>query len=223
VLELAAQEPCVVPAIGLHPWFIPEASPGWEDRLEQQLRAHAAAVGECGLDFALPEADHERQVAALLPQWRLAVALDRPLTLHCRKAFDVLADVARTEGLPRPGAVVHAWSGSPEQLRTLQDLGFHMGFGCSLAHPDNRRGPACVRASRLDRLHLETDSPDLPPRFLPDWPADRPNEPAQLRLPLATLARLLQLEAGPLATRLQANATAVFGGLLNAERVQEGR
>lgn len=211
VLELAACEPGVIPALGLHPWFAGEAAPGWERRLEPLLRDSGATVGECGLDFVLPGADTAAQERVLRLQWRLALSLDRPLTLHCRKGFHRLAALAREEGTPRRGAVVHAWSGSPEQLLELQDLGFHFGFGCSLAHPDNRRGPACARAARLDRLHLETDSPDLAPRFLPDWPAEGLNEPAHLPLALEAMARFRELPAPILAAQLAANAERVFG------------
>lgn len=210
VLALAALEPGVVPALGLHPWYVAEAETGWELRLEALLRASGAAVGECGLDFVLPEADREAQERALRHQWRLALALDRPLTLHCRKAFHRLAALALEEGMPRRGAVVHAWSGSPAQLEELQAVGFSFGFGASLGHPENRRGPDCVRAARPDRLHLETDSPDLAPRYLPDWPTERLNEPSTLPLVLEAMARHRGVSPEVLAPVLAANAARVF-------------
>lgn len=210
VLSLTVLEPGIVPALGLHPWFAGEADAGWEQRLEALLGTSHAAVGECGLDFVLPGADREDQERVLRIQWRLALALDRPLTLHCRKAFHRLAAIAREEGMPRRGAVVHAWSGSPAQLVELQALGFSFGFGASLGHPENRRGPDCVRAARPDRLHLETDSPDLAPRYLPDWPAERLNEPSTLPLVLEAMARHRGMSPEALAPVLADNAARVF-------------
>ncbi len=223
VLGLTALHPGVIPMLGLHPWFVAEASTNWAQHLEAGLRTHRAGLGECGLDFVLPNADQNAQERAFRVQWRLALSLARPITLHCRKAFHRLAAVAREEGPNPHGAVVHAWSGSPEQLLELQELGFHFGFGCSLAHPDNRRGPACVKEAHLDRLHLETDSPDLAPRFLPGWPQDALNEPAQLPLVLEAMARHRNEPIQELTTRLNANATDVFGGLLDLKTVEEGR
>lgn len=214
VLALAARHADVVPLLGLHPWYVGQATPGWVDRLEAQLQAHPeAGIGEAGLDFALEELreeDRQRQEDALRAQLRLAKALDRPLSLHCRRAWEPLATLAREEGLPARGAVVHAFSGSAETARELQALGFHLSFGCGLARPGAAKAARALRAVSLDRLLLETDAPDLPPRHLPGWEA-RPNEPAALRVALAAAAQLLGLGEEDLAARIEANAARIFG------------
>lgn len=213
VLALREAHEGVIPMLGLHPWFVGEAAPGWTDRLEALLAATGAGVGECGLDFALESFDRELQVVALRCHLRLARALDRPLTLHVRRAWEALIQVVREEGLPEAGAAIHAYSGSAETARELQSLGFHLGFGCGLARPDAHRARKAVRAVARDRLLLETDSPDLAPRHLPGDAEGRPNEPANLRIALQAAAEARQEALESLAAAAEASALALFGNI----------
>lgn len=58
VADLAAAHPGIVPAYGLHPWYISPRSPDWSAALAARLAANPrAAVGEIGLDHAI--ADHD--------------------------------------------------------------------------------------------------------------------------------------------------------------------
>ncbi len=180
VLGLAKAHAGVVPMLGLHPWHAAEARTGWPRRLEELLRESGAGLGECGLDFAVEGCDRDAQEAALRRQLRLARALEVPLAVHCRKAWESLGRLIREAGLPAAGALVHAFSGSAETAREMQELGFSLSFGCSIADPKNRRAARVLPAVWPERLLFETDAPDLPPRHLEDWPPGAPNEPAQL-------------------------------------------
>lgn len=62
VLELAAAYPgIIVPALGLHPWYLEQTEDGWEKRLEESLKQNPQAlVGECGFD-RLKNPDFGRQ------------------------------------------------------------------------------------------------------------------------------------------------------------------
>jgi TatD DNase family protein len=214
VLELAREHTSILPMLGLHPWYVGEARPEWAASLAGLLRTNRAGVGEVGLDFALEDTNRELQEAVLRTQLRLARELDRPLSLHCRRAWERLLLLLREEGLPAAGAVIHAYSGSPETARELQALGAHIAFGCSLANPANHRGAKAVRAVAEDRLLLETDAPDIPPRHLPDWGEGRPNEPANLPLVLEAAARLRGDDPERLGEAVHANACRVFAGLM---------
>lgn len=209
VLELAAHHADIVPMLGLHPWFVGEAREGWRNRLEDLFRtSQPFGVGECGLDFALPEADRATQETAFRAQLRLAVALDRPLSIHCRRAWERLITLAREEGLPAAGAVIHAYSGSAEVAHELQALGFHLAFGASLLSPENRRAAKAVVAVDADRLLFETDAPDMAPL---GWEADRPNEPANIMAVAQAAARLRGEDAATLAARVHIQSLRLFG------------
>jgi TatD DNase family protein len=203
VLELAAREAGVVPMLGLHPWHVGEAAQGWDVRLRGLLQASPAGVGECGLDFALG-ADRNAQISALEAQWQMAIALDRPLSLHCRKAFDAIFALNEKFGLPCKGAVIHAFSGSKEQAGVAIRRGFYISFACSLLNSNSRRARSAMAVVPSERLMLETDSPDISPDLV------ALNEPANLPRLLCAAAELRGEAAETLAKQLQDNADRVF-------------
>ena len=174
VLELARENPEVIPMAGLHPWYVADAAPGWLERLEAKL-GEGAGAGECGLDFAEGRPDRELQEAALIAQLELAIRRNLPVSLHCVKAAERLAAILREVGLPAAGGLVHAFSGTLEAARAFQDLGLHLSFGGAVTLPGARRAAAALAWVREDRLLLETDAPDLAPDGV-----DGLNEPAHL-------------------------------------------
>jgi len=208
VLELSRHHAPILPMLGLHPWYAQEAQPGWLERLEALLKNTPAGLGECGLDFALDNPDRPVQESVFRSQLRLAVKLNRPLSIHCRRAWEPLATLAREEGLPPAGAVVHAFSGSAEVARELQALGFHLSFSCSLANPANHRGAKAVRVVAEDRLLFETDAPDMSP--IPSTL----NEPANIHLVAEAAARLRGTDLETAAAFAYRNSKRIFGGLL---------
>jgi TatD DNase family protein len=138
----------------------------------------------------------------------LAKALDRPVSIHCRGAWESLAAIAKEVGLPQCGAVIHSFSGSAEVARQLQGLGFHISFSCSLANPENRRAAKALRAVERDHLLFETDAPDIAPRGI------EINEPAQINLVLKAAAGILGVEEETLAAQVHENSRRIFGSLL---------
>lgn len=210
VLDLAGAHPNLVPMLGLHPWHVPEAAAGWEARLERRLGESGAALGECGLDFAREGADARTQEAAFRAQLRLARNLNRPLAVHCRKAWERLAAIVGEEGLPAAGALVHAFGGSVETARQLQGLGSYLSFSCAIAAPAQRKAAKVLPEVRADRLLFESDAPDLPPRHLSDWDPAAPNEPACLPLVAAAAARLRGQSPESVEALAHANARRLF-------------
>ena len=95
VLAHAASEPRVLPMLGLHPWRVAEAAPGWLGRLEALLVDHRVGVGECGLDFARKDSDRGAQMLAFRQQLRLARCLERPVALHVVRAWGPCLDLLR--------------------------------------------------------------------------------------------------------------------------------
>lgn len=211
VLELGRDHPGVVPMLGLHPWYVPSALPGWEDRLEKQLQESGAGLGECGLDFAVEGSDPVLQEHCFRAQVRLARDLDRPLSIHCRSAWAKLREIALEEGLPAAGALVHSYGGSAETALELQDLGFHLSFSCSIANPANRKAAKVLPVVRADRLLLESDAPDIAPRHLEGWPPDRPNEPANVPRVAQTAARLRDEALATIEQQALVNSRRLFG------------
>lgn len=161
VLAHGASVPSVLPMIGLHPWFVHDAQPGWEARLDACLRRHRVGVGECGLDFSRKDADRKAQEAAFRIQLRLARSHRRPAVIHAVRCWGRLLAILQEEG-PPPGALVHAFGGSPEVARDLQEMGLYLSFSPALLDPQRKPLREAFRRVAADRLLLESDgAPDL--------------------------------------------------------------
>ena len=157
ILEQGASQGRVIPMLGLHPWFAAAASPAWLPRLESLLRSHRAGVGECGLDFARKDSERTVQESAFRAQLRLAHTLNRPVAIHVVHAWGRLLDLLHEEGVPKAGAMVHAYSGSPETILALQSLGVFLSFSGDLLKPHRPKLRESLRSVDARHLLLETD------------------------------------------------------------------
>lgn len=166
VLGWAKHEARIRPCLGMHPWWLPRAEPGWEETLNGLLTASHAGVGECGMDAAMRNADLEAQVEALRVHLRLARALDRPLVLHVVRAWGRLEALLRTEAWPTR-VMIHAFSGSADTAKALQKRGITLSFA-----PMGHRSPRireALRGADPALLLLETDAEN--PRDQAAFPA----------------------------------------------------
>lgn len=217
VLDLANRHVDVIPMLGLHPWYVDEASPQWFTRLERLASEGNVGIGECGLDFALENFNRERQESVFRVQLKLACELNRPVSIHCRRAWEALISILRDIGIPCYGAAIHAFSGSAEVAVELQRLGLHISYSCSLANPTNKRAAKSILAVSEDRLLFETDAPDIPPRFAPGLEHQELNEPANIHLVAQAAARIRSVDIGILAEKVHENSGNVFGSLIQKQ------
>ncbi len=212
VERLAEARPQVLPAFGVHPWYLPDGGPEtWLGPLETLLQAHPGAwVGEIGVDrTAGPPL--ERQEAAFAPQLALAGRLGRVASLHCRRTWDRLGwHLARRER-PEVPVVLHSFGGSVDVARQFLGFNAFFSFSGALTRDRNQRLPEVVRFLPRDRVLIETDSPDLLPQRLWRENPDRPNEPAYLTEVLHRLADLWNLSPGETAEILEANTRKLTG------------
>jgi len=209
-LTVAEQFPCVQLSFGLHPWYVGARQPGWLDRLRALLVAQPrAGVGEIGLDHALENAELADQEQVFLDQFALSHDLQRPASLHCRRAFGRLLELLPRFPAHPVGFVIHSFSGATELIAPLARLGAYFSFSGSITRTDNRRGHAALRATPADRLLIETDAPDLSPVIDGRVP-EGPNEPAHLVHVLRAAAELRGVPEAALARQLWTNAGQLF-------------
>lgn len=206
VEALCARTAGLLPAYGLHPCFLAKHGAGDIARLAEWLDAHpAAAVGECGLDFADDGTDRNRQLELLRGQFAIAHRRGLPLVLHARRAFEPMILELKRFGKPLRG-VVHSFSGSAEQASQLWDLGFHVGIGGPVTHERAKRLRRTVASLPIEALLLETDSPDQPGA----GHRGQRNEPAFLAEVLDCVARLRGEDRAEVARATSANARRLF-------------
>lgn len=187
VAELSQSYQEIIPAFGLHPWFVQERSEKWLDRLASLLtRYPGAALGEIGLDHAVEYNNANHQTGVLVEQLKLARELQRPVSLHCRRAWGALIPLLQQQcGLPFGGAI-HSYSGPVDLIPTLAGLNVSFSFSGSITYNHNKRGSRSAVLVPDDRLLVETDSPDIPPAGI----AKASNEPANLTMVVHRLAEL---------------------------------
>jgi TatD DNase family protein len=230
VLRLASLHPDVVPSLGLHPWFVAAAAPGWHERLEERLRAAPwVGVGEAGLDgarkgsgMASPEAQEE----ALLRQARLALELGRPLALHGVRCWGRILELLRPLGPHAGGWLLHSFAGPEELVSPLAELGAYFSFSGIVTRHRATRTHAAARVVPSERLLVETDAPDILPILGaealadPRLPRDRDgrilNLPVNLLVNAAALASVRGEPLASLARSCHRNASRIFGPLMEA-------
>ncbi len=162
IAALARQAEGVSAAFGLHPMHAGLYAAGLLADLACKLPG-AVAVGEIGLDYALPEVPREIQQEAFRGQVRLAVGQGLPVLIHCRRAFQDLLQILREEGVERVGGVMHAFSGSPEVAGECVRLGLYISVAGTVTYRNAVRPLEVVRSIPLEHLLLETDAPDMTP------------------------------------------------------------
>ena len=157
----------IIPAFGLHPWYIGQALPGWEERLAGFLsRFPAALVGETGLD-KLKGIAAPLQEQFFLEHIRLAGEFDRPLIIHAVKAAEWLEKFWQL--LPSK-FVLHSFSGRPGFLKRAIGQGAYVSFCKKVLQ--NRDFAELAKSVPSGRLLLESDGPyQSEPQDIPELAA----------------------------------------------------
>ncbi|MBD3278106.1 MAG: hypothetical protein GF388_07390, partial [Candidatus Aegiribacteria sp.] len=190
-----------------HPWFIKE-DPGL-DRLGDRLTdSHAIAVGEIGLDYKIDSPGREIQLEVFRNQLELALAMDLPVILHCRGAFDDMLNMLSEDRYRDTlRGVIHAYSRGPQLAERFLDLGFYISFGGVLTRSRAKRAARTASKIPIERILLETDAPSIGMDKLEPEEV----EPAHVCSVADALARLRGIPSGTVAERTRENTQTLFG------------
>ena len=198
---------------GVHPH---DAS-SWSAEVEAAVRRLAkhseiVAIGECGLDFNRNFSTPQEQEAAFSAQLALAAEPGMPVFMHCREAHERFMALLKPWLSQLPGAVLHCFTGTRQELEECLDAGLSIGITGWVC--DERRGLELREMLPLipaERLLIETDAPWLLPRDLSPKPSSRRNEPAHLPHILERIAHWRGEETEALAEITSQNAKRLFG------------
>ena len=202
-LELAQLHEEVFAALGIDPHQAGGAEAGRVHELRGLLEHdEAVAVGETGLDYFRDRAPRDRQRTLFEAQLELAAELGKPVVIHTRDAeadtADVLSGFAGT-------VVMHCFS-SPKLLDSVLERGYYVSFAGNVTYPKASDLRAAAAQVPAERILAETDSPYLAPQAR----RGRPNEPANVVLTVAELAKIRGADADELGARIAANAAEAF-------------
>ncbi len=208
-LVLARRHQALAAAVGLHPDRVTHASAdellAETERivaLARRERESLVAVGEVGLDYWRAKTSEQRALQAQLFKRFVALAqeLDLPLSVHSRSAGRQCLALLIDAGARR--VVMHAFDGRAARARPGLEAGYFFSMPVSLLR--SRQKQKLLRQIPLDRLLLESDAPVLGPE-----PGER-NEPANLPLAVAEIARITGRDPAEIARVTSANARRCF-------------
>lgn len=140
---------------GLHPWYLkPETSAGVFHALEKiAALPNVIAIGECGLDKVC-NTDYALQQHWFLRQIELATSLNKPLIIHCVRAFDETLELLQSEQVTTP-VIFHGFNKSIELATRIIAKGYYLSFGKVL---QGNKKSSVLNTVPLNRVFLETDS-----------------------------------------------------------------
>ena len=206
--ELAAANPGLAAAAGIHPNDVAEAEPDEWDRIVRLCESgRVAAVGETGLDWYRTTAAPDLQRDFFDRHIRLAQRLSLPLVIHTRESIRDTLDTLREAVARGPLVpVLHSFTGTADEAAEAVGLGCFLGFAGMVTFRSSAALRQVAATVPLDRLLIETDSPFLTPEPF----RGKRNEPAHV----VHTARCLALARGEaletFAAATTANARRVF-------------
>lgn len=140
--------------VGMHPWWTEEeVTPSQRELLNNMLTdPNCVAMGEMGLD-QLKGPPINQQMDILRSQLKIAAALNKPVIIHCVRAFDQLISIKKEFPTIKKWCV-HSYGRHAILARQLINQGFYL----SLMPTIDQKYIEWFTALPHNKLFLETDS-----------------------------------------------------------------
>lgn len=144
---------------GFHPWHINDCN---ETDTINELHFHSSkpevlAIGECGLDKKI-DIVMDVQKRIFLKQAGIAENKQKPLILHCVKAFNEIIELKNKIGATVPW-ILHGYSRKTSVTKQLLQHGFYFSFGEQLLH----KIPIAesLKIIPIEQVFFETDESNI--------------------------------------------------------------
>ncbi len=216
VLELCERHDNLLPALGIYPvdaiasridraaWTHPWDPPApFDADAEVDFIASVAdrlvAIGECGLDAYWDTGHMDEQERVLRRLAEVAIAADKPLILHTRKAEERTFAILKEMGVRR--ADFHCFGGKAKLAVQIAEAGYHLSIPPVVVRADSFQ--RLVQKLPLESLLTETDCPYM-------GPTQDTNEPANVPVGVAKMAELRGLSPEDMAAAIRSNFEALF-------------
>lgn len=200
----------VIGAIGIHPWFVSDVSADFSNDMEHILKENPfLSVGEIGLDFALSDFEQSKQEDVFKVQLEIAKKLERPVSIHCIKAWDSFFSILNKIGPLPAGGILHSFSGSLEVLDQVMSLGLKPSFSAGVLNDNNKKLSKILNVIGKESLIIETDSPAQVPYFVDEGC----NRPKNLTLVAKALADRFFTDLSDIAHITYKNASDIFDNI----------
>lgn len=146
-------------SFGIHPWKIDNNVNEILQEMDTISRnRRCIAIGECGLD-KLIDVDFELQQKIFCEQIQIANEVEKPLIIHCVKAFNELTPCLKKMGNKVP-VIIHGFNNNQNIADDLLKNGYILSFGKALMTPDSNASEIIKHVGRKN-FFLETDDSDI--------------------------------------------------------------
>lgn len=197
---------------GVHPLYS-DRPIDWSIMERAASHPRCVAWGELGLDrhYDQPSIEVQRSVLeeqiARIEEWT-KTGLDKPVVVHCRKAFADLIPVLEASSLANDRFVFHCFTGDDSDARSVLDFGASISFTGIVTFANAREVAAASDLVPDDRIMVETDAPFLTPEPHRNV---RPNAPQYVGCVAEFLAQRRGIPFEELEVILDRNAERFFG------------
>ncbi|PWK26243.1 TatD DNase family protein [Arcicella aurantiaca] len=143
-------------SLGLHPWYLDKNT--FENdfqTLEQSSKnQNIIMIGECGLDRNI-DVNFEFQKEVFIRQIQLAEHLQKPVIIHCVRAFpDIISIKKKIQ--PSVPMIIHGFNNNLQIYQQLIEHQFYISLGSALLNP-NSNASKVIKMIPKEKLFLETD------------------------------------------------------------------
>ena len=223
VHQLATRFPdFVIPTYGLHPWFAPHRHSDWKEKLHVYLASRNAGLGEIGIDKWKRDLSFPDQMRVFQEQLELLSEYPRPCIIHCLKAWDDLyGAIKQNPALGHSGFLLHSYSGPRHLIPKFAECGGWFSISGYFAQPRKLKQREILSTLPINRLLVETDSPDmLPPAPYLSHPIKEStsrepiNHPANLESIYQFVANLFGLSISDFSRQIALNFKEFYGPLM---------
>jgi TatD DNase family protein len=147
--------------VGIHPWYADAAN--WPQQLQQitlvSQHPQVIGIGECGLD-KLITMPITQQLAIFEAQVQLAENIQKPVIIHCVRAFNELIYWKKRNKVTVP-LIIHGFNNNMAIAQQLLAHGFYISLGAALLKKDSNAAKT-LRMMPLERFFLENDDSPTP-------------------------------------------------------------
>ncbi|HRP89250.1 MAG TPA: TatD family hydrolase [Edaphocola sp.] len=137
-------------SLGIHPWYISELEKQMLSLKSYATAKKVLAIGECGID-KLSKIPMKCQIDAFQQQIDLAAQLQKPLIIHCVRAFEECLQTLKGVKVP---VVFHGFNRKFSIAEKILEQGFRFSIGKAIFQPAFQD---IFKALPLENIFFETD------------------------------------------------------------------
>lgn len=203
------QIPGLIPSFGLHPyWLHAHSEEECEEAMNELSRrvVQVPLIGEVGLDAREAyESSLPKQKEYMIAQLELALFTKKPVCFHIVRAHNEALQILELYGEGQVRGFVHAFNSSQEIMHSYLQLGLSISIGAAICWEKNNKLLQAVAALPMDRLLVESDSPDQPP------PGQTQTEPTVIWSIAERIAQIKNLTSEEILLQSQKNMEKILG------------